>query len=338
MLSKNPHSLTSTQNIAAQEKEAQGLFLAGKKALLVEAESISSCADRLDSNFTTACKLILGCSSKLVFTGLGKSGHIAAKLASTFSSTGTPSFFLHPSEAQHGDYGMISPGDVLCAIAYSGSTPEVCKVANFARLRKLPVISITGGGPNCRLALESTVVLDGRVTREADPLGLAPTSSSSVALALGDALAAALIQARGFSKDSFGELHPGGSLGQKLKRAGEFLIPQSELKPASQTSSFQHVLSLMSEKNYGIIPVVDTQNTLLGCITDGDIRRTILKNREHALKLCAGEIMHKKPYTTGHSTRAGDCIELMQNAKITSLFILDSSNKLDGMVRLQDMI
>ena len=310
----------------------------GQQALRTEAHTLLKAAQQLTIAFEHAVRILHTTRGRVVFTGLGKSGHICAKLASTFSSTGTPALFLHPSEALHGDFGMIQSEDVLCAIAYSGTTPEVCTVAQFAKQKGLKILTITGGGSNCLLARIADVFLDGSVEKEADPLGLAPTSSSTLALALGDALAISLIHAKNFTRESFGRLHPGGALGKSLRTAKEFMILHQELRSVTESCPFQAVLTQMSAKNYGIVPVLNHKSQLVGCITDGDLRRTLLKLEAKALQKCAEELMHPAPKAVPSETPIKKCIQIMQEFKITRLFVISADKTIQGMLQLQDII
>jgi arabinose-5-phosphate isomerase len=280
----------------------------------------------------------MSCQGKIVTTGLGKSGFISRKLASTFASTGTAAIFLHPTEALHGDFGMLQKGDVLIAIAFGGETREVLAVCKFANRQNIPVIAITG-------KLESTlsqladVVIDGSVDREADFLGLAPTASSTLALALGDSLAVAVMRSRGFTKEDFAALHPGGSLGFRLVCISEIMIKREKLNCVFPHSDFHQVLNAVTNPNYGICPVIGSNDEIIGAITDGDLRRALLASGDRALKFTAVDLMNSKPKLIDGGSRATDAITVMEKSKITSLFVTSgSAGKLLGLVRLHDLL
>jgi len=309
-----------------------------REALRTEADALERTISRLDEVFAKAVVLLLGCQGKVVVTGLGKSGHIARKMASTLSSTGTSSFYLHPSEALHGDFGMVGRNDVLIAIAFGGETAEVVEVARYARRIEAPLISITGKSTST-LAQLSNIVLDGSVAKEACPLNLAPTSSSTVALAIGDALAVCLMKARGFDEQSFAEFHPGGSIGRRFSKVREHMFGSGDLVLLQPGSSFHDILQAVTMGNLGIAAVVDGQR-LAGAVTDGDVRRSLLAHGANALTMKAAQLMNNKPKTIGPDVPAMLAVQLMEASKITSVFVVDPDRpeQLLGIVRMHDLL
>jgi arabinose-5-phosphate isomerase len=311
----------------------------GRAALRLEAQALEAAAARLDGVFAAACRAILARTGKVVLTGLGKSGHVARKVASTLSSTGTSAFFLHPSEALHGDFGMLQKDDSLVAIAYGGETSEVLEVARFARRIGLPVVGITGQ-PQSTLAKLSSFVLDGSISHEADPLNLAPTCSSTVAIALGDALAVTLMRARGFNAGDFASLHPGGSLGRRLSLVKDHMKGATLMPATSETADFHAVLEAVAAHNFGIVGVLAADGRLVGAISDGDLRRALLKRGGDALRCRAVDLMSPAPRTVLDNSLALDAVKLMNDRQISSLFVLPAAggSRPVGLVRLQDLL
>jgi arabinose-5-phosphate isomerase len=321
------------REVSASDTELVGW---GRRTLESEAGALSEASARLGPAFAAACRAVLSSSGKVVLTGLGKSGHVARKIASTLSSTGTSAFFLHPTEALHGDFGMLRDGDCLVAIAYGGETTEVLEVARFARRIGSSVIGITGA-PASTLARLSHHVLDGRVEREADPLNLAPTCSSTVAIALGDALAVTLMRARGFSQGDFASLHPGGSLGRRLSLVRDHMQTRERLPTVAPGADFHAVLEAVTKHNFGIVAVLDADGRLAGAISDGDLRRALLRLGGTALSVFAADLMSKSPKTIADTSLAIDAVHTMNEQKITRLFV-QAGEELVGLVRLQDLL
>jgi arabinose-5-phosphate isomerase len=314
--------------------------LSARKTLETEAAALTAAASRLGQNFIDAAKEILRADGKVVVTGLGKSGHVGRKISATLASTGTPSVFLHPAEALHGDLGVIQKKDVLLALAFGGETEEVLTVARHAKRLGVCVVAITGKLESS-LAKLSDFTIDGSVDREVCPHNLAPTSSTTVAMGLGDALAMALMNARGFSQNDFALLHPSGALGRRLmtvadlmKRAGD------ELPSVCPTTTFHDVLEAVTKKNYGIVPVLSPSGEIIGVISDGDIRRALLTQGSKALDAQAQAIMTKMPRTISHKALAIEAFRLMEDLKITSLFVIDPSapGQLQGLIRMHDLL
>ena len=309
----------------------------GKEVLHKESTAIREAGSRLGLSFSAAVKMVLSCTGKVVVTALGKSGHVAAKIAATLSSTGTPATFLHASEALHGDFGMINHDDLLLAIAFGGETREVLAVCKFARRFGLKVIGITGK-TDSSLADLADEVLDASISQEADTLGLAPTSSTSVSLSLGDALAVALMKARGFKEEHFAQLHPGGSLGKALVRVDELMHKRNAISAVLSDADFHAVLEAVTSPNFGIVAVIDAEGRIEGSVTDGDLRRALLKYGGNALKMHAVELMNPSPKTVAVDLKAIEVIGVMEKHKITSLFVVDQQDKLLGLVRLHDLL
>lgn len=309
-------------------------------SMAAESDAIASAAKKINTSFASATKALGAIRGKVVVTGLGKSGHVGRKIASTLASTGTPAFFLHPSEALHGDLGMVSKDDAVIAIAFGGETTEVIEVAKHARRVGCSVVGITGKVESS-LAKLAHFVLDGSVSREVCPLNLAPTASTAVALALGDALAMCLMKQRGFTTEDFAALHPGGSLGRKLSTVADHMRPAgSELPTVSEFQNFHEVLEAVTRKNFGIVPVTGSDDRLLGAISDGDIRRALLQKGAGTLTLAAKELMTPNPRTVGPELIALEAFQIMEKYQITSLFVVrdDQTKVLVGIIRMHDLL
>ncbi|MFK7823813.1 MAG: SIS domain-containing protein [Oligoflexales bacterium] len=330
-------AVVSTAPFDAHSLCEDELLAWGKEVLLKESDAIREAGCRLGISFSTAVKMILSCSGKVVVTALGKSGHVAAKVAATLSSTGTPATFLHASEALHGDFGMINHNDMLLAIAFGGETREVLAVCKFARRFGLKVIGITGKLDSSLVELTDEL-LDASITQEADTLGLAPTSSTSVSLAIGDALAVALMKARGFKEEHFAQLHPGGSLGKALVQVEELMHSRDAISKVLPDADFHTVLKAVTSRNFGIVAVTNGGGQIEGSVTDGDLRRALLKYGGSALNMHAAELMNSSPKTVPVDLKAVDVISIMEKHKITSLFVTNEQDKLLGLVRLHDLL
>lgn len=311
----------------------------GKDALLAEALAVEVAAAKLGDDFCGAIEAILASQGKVIMTGLGKSGHVARKIASTLSSTGTSAFFLHPTEALHGDFGMIQPTDCLITLAFGGETPEVLEVARYGRRIGIPVIAITGKLKSS-LAQLAHYVIDGGVLKEADPLNLAPTCSSTLAIALGDAIAVTLMRARGFTEGDFASLHPGGSLGRRLSLVKDHMHTGAKLPLISPEATFHQVLESVTNPNFGVVAVTGPDGLLQGVISDGDLRRALLKLDAQALQCCARDLMTPRPKTIVAQALAIDALSLMNEKQITQLFVLagESEPRPVGIVRLHDLL
>jgi arabinose-5-phosphate isomerase len=311
----------------------------GKEALLNEAEALRKAADRLGDTFFQAVSVLLNSPGKLVVTGLGKSGHVGRKIASTLSSTGTSAAFLHPSEALHGDFGMLQKVDSLMAIAYGGETHEVIEVARFARRMGIQVIVLTGQ-PYSTLAQLGSIVISVHVDQEADPLNLAPTCSSTLTMAMGDALAVALMSARRFTPVDFASLHPGGSLGRRLSLVRDLMHAGDSLPKVAAEADFHHVLEAVTVDNFGIAAVVSKDGDLMGAISDGDLRRALLSVGAKTLSCHAMDLMSQSPKVIVETALAIDAVKQMNDQKISRLFVVSEKDhkKVLGLVRLQDLL
>jgi arabinose-5-phosphate isomerase len=307
-----------------------------KRVLRVESEAIASLIDRLDARFEKAVELLHGCKGRVVVTGLGKSGHVGRKLAATFASTGTPALFLHTGEALHGDLGMLTAGDVMLAISASGETAELIELLETVKRLGVPLLALTAN-PKSTLAQASKIVLDIAVKEEACSLNLAPTASTAAAMAMGDALAIALLERRGFKEEDFAALHPGGRLGNKLRRV-ESLMHSGENAPhVLPTAKMPDVIYEMSRKGLGLAAVTEANGKLLGIITDGDLRRVMQKRQENVLALSAADCMTKNPITLSRHELAASALRVMEEKKITSLLITDPAGKLEGVLHIHDL-
>ena len=320
----------------------------GAQALVTELQAIEAASAKIGEHFADAVDALLQLTGKVVVTGLGKSGHVGRKVASTLASTGTSAFFLHPAEALHGDFGVLQSNDAIIAIAFGGETSEVIEVARYARRIGIPVIGLTGRR-NSTLAQLAHYVLDGSVASEADPHNLAPTASSTLAMALGDALAVSLMRARGFAEQDFAALHPGGSLGRKLSLVKDHMQGSIDQVGVALTTNFHDTLQAVTAQNFGIVAVLGSSGELIGAISDGDIRRVLLSRDSEALQLSAAEIMTADPKTIGSQELAIDALRIMNERRITQLFVVDGrkseasnlsrqTSKLIGIVRLHDLL
>jgi arabinose-5-phosphate isomerase len=307
-----------------------------KRVLRVESEAIASLIDRLDARFEKAVELLHNCKGRVVVTGLGKSGLVGRKLAATFASTGTPALFLHTGEALHGDLGMLTAGDVMLAISTSGETAELIELLETVKRLGVPLLALTANSKST-LAQASNIVLDIAVKEEACSLNLAPTASTAAAMAMGDALAIALLERRGFNEQDFAALHPGGRLGNKLRRV-ESLMHQGENAPhVLPTTKMPDVIYEMSRKGLGLAAVTEANGKLLGIITDGDLRRVMQKRQENVLGLTAADCMTKNPITLSRHELAASALRVMEEKKITSLLITDPAGKLEGVLHIHDL-
>lgn len=306
-----------------------------RRVLEIESEAIQSLLDQLDTGFEKAVGLLKDTRGRVVCTGMGKSGIIMKKLAATLSSTGTPALFLHPAEAIHGDLGMLAEGDTVVAASYSGSTEELLRLVETLKRLGIPMIVMTGRGDS-PLARTADVHLQVRIDQEACPLDLAPTASTTATLALGDALAMALLEAKGFTHEDFARLHPGGQLGKRLLRVEQLMHRGDDLPSVPASAPMRDAIYEMSRKKLGITAVVDDQGALLGCISDGDLRR-LLERSESPLECSAEECMKRGPLTIDRTELAAAALRLMEDRRITSLFVVDDRNRLDGIVHLHDL-
>ena len=307
-----------------------------RRVLRIEAQAIEGLLGRLDARFDKAVELLFQCKGRVVVTGIGKSGLIGRKVAATFSSTGTPSLFLHPAEAHHGDLGMLVREDVLLAISYGGETQEIIALLDTVKRLSIPLVTLTGN-PRSTLAAASDVLLDISVKEEACSLNLTPTASTAASMAMGDALAIALLERRGFTSGDFAALHPGGQLGKKLMRVENLMHSGDALPRVHVTAKMPDVIYEMSAKGLGMTTVVDDGNRLAGVFTDGDLRRLMQKRKGESLELTVGECMTRTPVTIAPKELASAALNLMEQRKITSVAVVDSDRRVLGVVHLHDL-
>ena len=307
-----------------------------KRTIDIELETLLELKESLDNSFIKAVEILYNCKGKVIFTGIGKSGHIARKISSTFSSTGTPSIFLHPAEAIHGDLGIIDKQDVLVIISNSGETEEIINIIPYLKFLNIPIICITGN-INSTLAQKSDVVIDIKIKREACPFNLAPTSSTTAILVLGDALAITLMELKGFTKEQFAKLHPGGLIGKRLKKVMEIMHSGDRIPIVYEDMTMKEAIIEITSKGFGATAVLDRNQNLIGIITDGDLRRYIEKGND----LNNGSVknaMTKNPKTIKYNETVADALNLMEKYKITVLLVLDENNKLIGILHLHDIL
>ncbi|WP_326519051.1 KpsF/GutQ family sugar-phosphate isomerase [Acinetobacter sp. CAAS 2-6] len=309
-----------------------------RETLRLEEQALHVLAEQIDERFSRACEIILQCQGRLVVTGMGKSGHIGRKMAATFASTGTPSFFMHPGEAGHGDLGMLVRGDVLIAISNSGKSDEIMMLMPLIKHLGVPLITISANdtGP---MPQNADVALTLGDLTEACPLGLAPTSSTTATLALGDALAVALLDARGFTAEDFARSHPAGALGKRLLLHVKHLMHKgAELPKVRPDMPMSKVLYEISDKRLGLTTVVDEHDTLLGIFTDGDLRRMIDRQQGFDINVAVADVMTKKPFTISAEARAVEALELLRDKKINQFVVVDEANKVIGVISMHDLI
>ncbi len=310
------------------------LIETSRQVILEEAKALSQLAISLGNSFEKAIELIEKTQGRLIVSGLGKSGHVGRKMAATFASTGQPSYFVHAGEANHGDLGMITQGDTLILISYSGEAQEMTAIIDYARRFSIPIICITGKGEST-LARLSNVALVLPNAPEACPNGLAPTTSSTMTLALGDALAVTLLKRRGFSKNDFKIFHPGGNLGQQLRKVEDFMHTGQKIPLATPHHLMSDCLVLMTSGGFGCLGIVDEENHLVGVITDGDLRRHM---NPQLLNQKAQDIMTQNPITMEPTMLMSDALALFQEKAITSVFIVDENKKVKGILHIHDCL
>ena len=308
-----------------------------KEVLKIEAEGILAQLDQIGPEFDKAVDLVMSCPSRVILAGIGKSGLIGQKIAATLNSTGTASFFLHPVEAMHGDLGIVDPRDVILAISYSGETPELNLLVNSIKNRGVSIIAMTGD-PKSTLAKLADALLNVAVPKEACPLGLAPTASTTAALAMGDALAVVLLDRKKFKECDFRKNHPGGSLGERLKvNVSEVMITGEHIPMVGKETSLRQALSTLNAKNLGAVLIIDHQERVAGIITDGDIRRMVAKDLDLDT-LNVSDHMTAGPKTISKKLLAADALSIMQDHEITILPITDEQGRLAGILHLHDLI
>ncbi len=307
------------------------------QAITIERDAIDALTQRIDEQFVHACEVIMACKGRVVVTGMGKSGHIGKKIAATLASTGTPSFYVHPGEASHGDLGMITGQDVVLAISNSGSTSEVLTILPLIKRMGAPLISMTGN-PQSVLAREAEASLDVSVAKEACPLGLAPTSSTTATLVMGDALAVALLEHRGFSAEDFAFSHPGGSLGRRLLlRVSDIMHAGDRIPKVAEGTPLSGALLEISLKGLGMTTVLDDSGNLTGIFTDGDLRRTLDRPIDiHSTPIC--EVMTRHGKTIHEDQLAAEALNIMEELKINALPVIDRDGRLTGAINMHDLL
>ena len=325
---------SSYPTMSALNRAGINLELA-KQVLQIEADAVRALIDRLDERFVDAVNLLAECQGRVIVTGMGKSGIISRKIAATFSSTGTPAYFLHPAEAVHGDLGVIQREDLLLAVSQSGETPEILRLLETLKRLGARLIAITGL-PTSALGQAADVTLDCRVDSEACPMNLVPTASTTAALALGDALAMTLLVKKGFREDDFANLHPGGHLGKRLLRVERLMHTDSQMPTVRPLTPLPEVVATMSAKGLGMTCVISEDGKLMGIITDGDLRRC-LSEQTDLMALTAGNIMTRSPVTIAESALAAQALNLMEERRVTSLVVVDRDNRVSGVVHLHDL-
>ena len=317
--------------------DAAALQAMGRKALEIERDALSALIPRVGADFARACELMLACKGRVVVTGMGKSGHVGGKIAATLASTGTPSFFVHPGEASHGDLGMITPGDAVIAISNSGETAEVLTLLPLIKRMAMPLIAMTGR-PASTLATTADVHLDVSVAVEACPLNLAPTSSTTATLAMGDALAVALLEARGFTPEDFAMSHPGGALGRRLLlRVSDLMHGGERIPTVPDSVTLPQALLEMTRKGLGMTVVLDSKGEVAGIYTDGDLRRTLERGVD-VRQLKITEVMTRGGKSVGADQLAAEAVQLMEKHRITSLLVKDRAGKLAGVIHMGDLL
>lgn len=308
----------------------------GKKVLRIEADAVKTLASNLDENFFNVVELLFNSRSRVIVTGMGKSGLVGRKIAATLSSCGTPALFIHPAEAGHGDLGMIVKEDILIAVSYSGETKEILDLLDFFKRAGIKLISITGN-KRSRLAKYSDIALEARVEKEAEPNGLVPTASSTAALAMGDAIAIALMKKKGFGEEDFAVVHPKGEAGKKLLKIKSLMHIGRKIARVSLEAPMKDVIEEISRKNLGMTCVVDDEEKLVGIITDGDLRRRIQEYGKSFLDKTAQDCMTPDPFTVNKEDLATTALNIMEENTITSLVIKDKEGKIEGIIHLHDL-
>lgn len=326
-----------TSKKANNNGEPQSFCELGKAVISTEAEAINNLLPRIDDQFALACKYLLECQGRIIVIGMGKSGHIGNKIAATFASTGSPAFFVHPGEASHGDMGMITSLDVVLALSNSGNTEEIMTLLPIIKRLHIPLITLTGNSLS-PIAQAATVNIDVSVKHEACPLGLAPTASTAAALAMGDALAIALLQARGFTKEDFARSHPGGKLGRRLLlRVSDVMYCGDAIPIVKHETLLRDAIIEMSQKKLGMTTILDNESKLVGIYTDGDLRRTL--DQDINVYTTPIHMVMTTNYKKIHTNLlAVEALQIMEKFKITSLVVIDQNDKLAGIVHMHAIL
>lgn len=327
--------MTSPRTASAPcQLDDHGILASGRNVFTAESKALVRQAEMIDENFVRAVRQILSCKGRVIVTGMGKSGHIARKIAATFASTGTPAYFVHPGEASHGDLGMVLPDDAVIAISNGGESAELADIIHYTRRFSIPLIGITSRGQST-LALSSDVLLLLPQEPEVGALGLAPTTSTTMTLALGDALAVAVLECKGFTAEDFRNFHPGGKLGKTLLRIENLMHGADELPIVAPEDSMAHVLVVMTEKRFGCAGIVGKDGKLLGIITDGDLRRHMTNDLPERK---AADVMTRGPMTMTPRILAAEALKIMNEKQRTQVFIVDENEKPIGILHLHDLL
>ncbi|HJO12082.1 MAG: KpsF/GutQ family sugar-phosphate isomerase [Gammaproteobacteria bacterium] len=307
------------------------------RTIEIERDAINDLLDSLNESFDLACEIMLACTGRVVVTGMGKSGHIGKKIAATLASTGTPAMYVHAAEASHGDIGMVTDKDVVLALSNSGTTEEITSLLPVLKRKGIALITVTGDKSSA-LAVAATVNLDAHINEEACPLGLAPTSSTTAALVLGDALAMALLEARGFTRDDFAISHPGGNLGRRLLlKVKDLMHTGSDIPQVTDGTSLGSALVEMTEKGFGLTTVIDSSGHLIGVFTDGDLRRTLDSGKD-IQKTCMRDVISKNFKYIGQNALAVEAAKIMQESNIYVLLVTDENETVNGIVKMHDLL
>ncbi len=321
----------------ARRRDPNSLLSLGRSVLEIESRALRELAEQIDDTFAHAAEYMLACRGRIVVLGMGKSGHIGGKIAATLASTGTPAFFVHPGEASHGDMGMITTDDVVLALSNSGETDELVLLIPLIKRLGIPLIAMTGN-PQSSLATQATVHISVAVAEEACPLGLAPTSSTTAALAMGDALAIALLQARGFTEEDFALAHPGGALGRRLLlKISDLIHSGAQMPTVGPESAIGDALVEMSHKGFGMTAVIDPQRRVLGIFTDGDLRR-VIDHKADITTTAIGTVMTSDCTTVEADILAAEALRIMQDGKINALLVIDKDKRLVGVLNMHDLL
>lgn len=327
--------------LSARPADAPAIMAIARRVLEIEATAITDVAARLDAQFVDAVTLCLACKGRVAVSGMGKSGHIAHKIAATLASTGTPAFFLHPAEAAHGDLGMLQAGDILLAISHSGESAELITLIPFMRRQGIRIMVMTGNA-SATLAQEADIILNTAVDKEACSLGLAPTASTTAALALGDALAVTLLDLRGFAAEDFALTHPSGRLGRRLLIKVADLMHQGDALPQVKVDTrLLDALRIMTQKGLGMTAVIDDEQRIVGILTDGDLRRALaglVENAAAVATLCVEQAMTQAPITIDVAALAATAVDLMEAKRITVVLVTDAQNRLVGALHMHDLL
>ena len=332
-----PAKLAKMTTLDPQQHRARMCEL-GKAVLDIEARAVAALVAGIDDNFAHACELMLNCTGRIVVLGMGKSGHIGGKIAATLASTGSPAFFVHPGEASHGDLGMITAHDVVLALSNSGETEEILTLLPILKRLNVPLIALTGNARSS-VAKHASVHINVAVAQEACPLGLAPTSSTTATLAMGDALAVALLEVRGFTPEDFARSHPGGRLGRRLLlHVSDLMHTGAEIPQVNSDATLSTALMEMTKKGMGMTAIVDAHNKLLGIFTDGDLRRVFESKDLNVHTAPISTLMSRKPKTTQAHLLAAEALQQMQAKRINQILVTDEKNNLVGALNMHDLL